>query len=48
MNRMKCAIVITASLFGIVSALPASAQQTAGQKRYAAWAACRKSVRKLR
>ena len=45
MTRMKkWAFVITASLFGIVSALPASAQQTAGQKRYAAWAACRKEA----
>ena len=44
MNRMKCAIVITASLFGIVSALPASAQQTAGQQRYGAWAACRREA----
>jgi hypothetical protein len=40
----KWAFVITASLFGIVSALPASAQQTAGQKRYAAYAACRREA----
>jgi hypothetical protein len=45
---MKCAVVIAASLFGIVGALPASAQQTAqqtqAQKRYEAWAACRKRM----
>ena len=31
-----CDHLITASLFGIVSALPASAQQTAGQKQQTA------------
>jgi hypothetical protein len=40
--------MITASLFGIASALPASAQQTAqqtqAQKRYEAWAACRREA----
>jgi len=48
MTRMKCAVVITASFFGIAGALPASAQQTAqqtqAQKRYEAWAACRREA----
>jgi invasion protein IalB len=48
MTRMKCAVLITASLFGIAGALPASAQQTAqqtqAQKRYEAWAACRREA----
>jgi len=40
--------VISASLFGIASALPASARQTAqqtqAQKRYEAWATCRREA----
>jgi hypothetical protein len=44
MTRFQTMSVIAASLMGIAFALPASAQQTEGQKRTAAFAACHKEA----
>jgi invasion protein IalB len=44
MTRFQTTSVIAVSLMGIALAVPASAQQTEGQKRQAAFVACHKEA----